>query len=181
MKCVFVDVDTQLDFMVPSGALYVPGAEEIIPIVARLNRFAADQGIPVFSTVDAHAENDPEFTIWPHHCVAGTLGQRKVAATILPGCDTQTVFEKQVVDFGATEQFQAEVGRLHADRFVVYGVVTEYCVKSAALALLQAGKKVEVVTDAIQSIDGGEGARVLDQLVAAGAILTTAAAVTEVR
>src|SRR6185312_16056768 len=72
MKMVFFDVDTQLDFLYPAGALYVPGAESIVPRVAALNRYAADTGIPLISTVDAHTEDDPEFRHWPPHCVAGT-------------------------------------------------------------------------------------------------------------
>ena len=80
MKTVFFDIDTQSDFLYPAGALYVPKAERIVPAVARLNRFAAEHGIPVISTVDAHAENDAEFAQWPPHCVAGTLGQRKLEA-----------------------------------------------------------------------------------------------------
>ena len=61
MKTVFFDVDTQLDFMYPSGALYVAGAEKIVEQIAALNRFAGAEGIPLISTTDAHAENDPEF------------------------------------------------------------------------------------------------------------------------
>ena len=63
MKTIFFDIDTQLDFLYPAGALYVPGAERIVPAIARLNRYAAAHGIPVVSTTDAHAENDPEFAI----------------------------------------------------------------------------------------------------------------------
>ena len=55
MRTVFFDIDTQLDFLYPVGALYVPSAARIVPVVARLNRFAAERGIPVVSTVDAHA------------------------------------------------------------------------------------------------------------------------------
>jgi nicotinamidase/pyrazinamidase len=55
MKTVFFDVDSQLDFLYPAGALYVPGAERIVPAIARLNRFAGERGIPVISTMDAHA------------------------------------------------------------------------------------------------------------------------------
>src|SRR5689334_10348127 len=36
----FFDIDTQIDFLFPAGALYSPGAERIIEPVARLNRFA---------------------------------------------------------------------------------------------------------------------------------------------
>ena len=83
MKTVFFDIDSQLDFLYPAGALYVPNAERIVPAIARLNRFAAAHGIPVVSTTDAHAENDPEFSVWPPHCVAGTWGQRKAQATLV--------------------------------------------------------------------------------------------------
>jgi nicotinamidase/pyrazinamidase len=83
MKTVFFDIDTQLDFLYPAGALYVPGAERVVPAIARLNRYAAAHGIPVISTTDSHPENDPEFRSWPPHCVAGTTGQHKVEATLL--------------------------------------------------------------------------------------------------
>jgi len=59
VKTVFFDVDTQIDFLYPAGALYVPGAEVIVNTVAGLNRYAGEHGIPVVSTMDAHSENDP--------------------------------------------------------------------------------------------------------------------------
>ena len=61
MKTIFFDIDSQLDFLYPAGALYVPGAERIVPAIERLNRHAAMYDIPVVSTTDAHPENDPEF------------------------------------------------------------------------------------------------------------------------
>ena len=79
MKAVFFDIDTQIDFVYPAGALYVPGAERILPAVAELNRHAP----LVISTMDAHSEDDPEFQIYPHHCVVDTTGQQKPASTLL--------------------------------------------------------------------------------------------------
>ena len=78
---VFFDIDTQIDFLYPAGALYVPGAEKIVDRVAELNRLAAARGIPVISTADAHSEDDPEFRNWPPHCVVETAGQHKPAST----------------------------------------------------------------------------------------------------
>src|SRR5215813_4490341 len=83
VSTVFFDVDTQIDFLFPAGSLYVPGAEKIIGNIARLNAMAASQGIPVISTMDAHTENDAEFTIWHPHCIVGTVGQHKPAVTLL--------------------------------------------------------------------------------------------------
>lgn len=186
-KTVFFDIDTQIDFVYPAGALYVPGAERILPAVARLNRFAAENGIPLVSTTDAHAEDDPEFRQWPPHCVAGTMGQRKPEATLLarrvvvptvPGDypvegAEQIIVEKQALDCFTNPNLPRILERLDAGPCVVYGVVTEYCVRCAALGLLRLGKPVEVVTDAIQTLKEEDGRRALEEIVAAGGRLTT--------
>src|ERR1700761_5099828 len=83
MKTVFFDVDTQLDFLYPAGALYVPGAETIVKTLAELTNYAATNGIQIVSTMDAHAEDDPEFRTWKPHCVVATTGQHKAAVTLL--------------------------------------------------------------------------------------------------
>jgi nicotinamidase/pyrazinamidase len=182
MPTAFLDVDTQLDFLYPAGALYVPGSERIVPAVAHLNRYAAARGIPVISTTDAHAEEDPEFASWPPHCVAGTIGQHKPAATlvdkrvVIPNNDAafslegarQVILEKQTIDSFDTHTLPRVLKAFHADRFVVYGVVTEICVLSAARGLLARGKQVVVVADAIQALRNEAAARALDEIRALG-------------
>lgn len=152
MALVYIDVDTQLDFVSPAGALSVPGAAGILGAVGELNRYAIAQGIPLLATVDAHTETDPEFQFWPHHCVAGTLGQRKAEQTLVPGlrllekqnvnCFTQPMMEEWLREVGATEA-------------LVYGVVTEICVKHSVLGLLDRGIAVEVAATATKELDGG--------------------------
>jgi nicotinamidase/pyrazinamidase len=172
MKTVFVDVDTQIDFLFPAGALYVPGGERLLPTIARLNHFAAAHGIPLISTTDAHSENDPEFRDWPPHCVAGTTGQHKPAETLAG----QIIVEKQSLDIFTNPDFGALLARLQADRYVVYGVATEYCVRQAALGLLRTGKPVSILTDAIAAVKPEDGARALNEFIAHGGTLTTVAA-----
>ena len=174
MTTAFFDVDTQLDFVAPAGALYVPGAERIVPAVARLNRWAAAHGIPLISTMDAHAENDPEFQRWPPHCVKGTLGQRKPEATRVSGA-AQIVFEKTTVDVFAERGIASVLERIGAQRYVVYGVVTEICVRLAALGLLKTGKPVTVVRDAVQCLDVAQAEAFFEELHRAGGGLTTLA------
>lgn len=185
MSAVFIDVDSQLDFLYPGGALYVPGAEKIVTAIARLNRFAAERGIPVVSTTDAHTEDDPEFQVWPHHCVSGTLGQRKAEATLLDkrvvvpssGGDIaidgakQIVVEKQTVDVFAAPNLSRVLDKLGADEYVVYGVVTEICVLYAVRGLLQLGKPVTVVTDAIETLRAEDSEKALEECRRAGARL----------
>jgi nicotinamidase/pyrazinamidase len=192
MKTVFFDIDTQIDFMAPAGALYVPGAESILDRIAVLNRYAATQGIPVISTTDAHSEDDPEFKVWPHHCVAGTVGQQKCAVTLLeqrlviPNAPCtpaiagiqQIIIEKQTIDAFSNVNLPAILNELGAHRYVVYGVVTEICVQTAIAGLLKTGARVEVVTDAVRSLSDEAGAKALAEFTAAGCVLTTVAQVT---
>jgi len=185
MTTAFFDIDSQLDFLYPAGALYVPKAERIVPAIAKLNRYAAQHSIPVVSTTDAHTEDDPEFQIWPHHCIAGTHGQRKAESTLLERrvvvpngpCGfaiegaQQIVVEKQTVDVFAACNLHSVLALLNADAYVVYGVVTEICVLFAVRGLLQTGKPVTVVTDAVETLRAEDGARALDEVRAAGARL----------
>jgi nicotinamidase/pyrazinamidase len=185
---VFFDVDTQIDFLYPAGALYVPGAETVVPAVAALNHYAAAHGIPVISTMDAHTENDPEFQAWPPHCVAGTAGQQKPASTLLEKRATvpntsgaplpeasQILLEKQSVDCFTNVNLVPLLGRLGAERYVVYGVVTEICVRHAALGLLRNGARVELVADATRGLNGEAASAFLKEFAAAGGTVTDAA------
>ena len=186
MKTVFVDVDTQLDFLYPAGALYVPGAERIVPAVEGLNRYAAANGIPVLSTTDAHSEDDPEFRDWPPHCVAGTVGQHKPAATLLerrvvvPNRDgavsiaaaQQIVLEKQTIDAFQTRSIRSVLEALAADRFVIYGVVTEICVSAMARGLLGTGKSVTLVTGATQSLNREKAAQAIEEIRSLGGMVS---------
>ena len=182
MKTVFVDIDSQFDFLYPAGALYVPGAERIAPHIGVLNHYAAENGIPVISTVDAHTEDDPEFRVWPHHCVKGATGQHKAEATLLDRrvvvpnreCKLQVegaqqiIVEKQNVDVFTAPNLMRIIELLRPDRFVLYGVVTEICVLFAARGLLKLGKPLVVVTDAIETLRAEDSACALDEIRAGG-------------
>jgi len=191
MKTVFFDIDTQIDFLFPAGALYVPGAECLLPTLAKLNRYAAEHSIPVVSTMDAHTEDDPEFKDWPPHCIAGEQGQRKPAELLLErrvvvpadpadvridGAQ-QIIVEKRKLDLFSNPNLPRLLEELGADSYVVYGVVTEYCVACALMGLQATGKPVTLVTDAIRSINEEAAARVLAEFTSAGGRLLTAAEV----
>lgn len=187
MRAAFFDIDTQIDFMFPAGALYVPGAERLLPGIARLNRHAAARAFPLVSTADAHNENDPEFKDWPPHCVAGTAGQAKPAATLLekrvtvpsrpvevrPADAPQIILEKQQLDLFTNPNLPALIEALAADEYVVYGVVTEHCVRCAALGLLSLGKPVTLVSDAIQMLRKEEAERTFREFTERGGRFAT--------
>jgi nicotinamidase/pyrazinamidase len=183
MKTVFFDIDTQIDFVYPAGALYVPGAEHILPVIGELNRRAP----LVISTMDAHAEDDPEFQVYPHHCVVGTTGQHKPSTTLLDQRATipavsqdgvrQLILEKQKLDCFSSPYLEPLLAQLNADRYVVYGVVTEICVRFAAFGLLKTGKPVEMVTDAVKALDDQAATKMFQEFTASGGRLTDSTSV----
>lgn len=197
VKTVFFDVDTQLDFVNPAGALVVPGAEDISKALTELTRFASANHITIVSTADAHAENDLEFETWKPHCIAGTTGQKKTTGTLLGEAlvlsstvhalegirsrvkdAPQIIVEKQMVDCFTNPNLRPLLDLFQADQYVVYGVVTEYCVRSAALGLLKTGARVRLVTDAIKGLHETDEHETIERFQAEGGELTTVAAAT---
>jgi nicotinamidase/pyrazinamidase len=190
-RIAFVDVDTQADFMLPGGKLYVPGAEALLPTVRLLTDFAARIHIPILTSTDAHATDDPEFREWPPHCVRQTPGQLKVPESLLPHYLVvpqerqsplsepelarygQWILEKDDLDLFTNPQAEDLVRRLDAEVYVVYGVATEYCVRLAALGLRQRGRRVQLLTDGIRGIEPAGVERTLRELEAAGVELAT--------
>ena len=173
----FFDIDTQIDFVFPAGALYTPGAEKVIPVVADLNRYAAAHGIPLISTMCAHGEDAKEFEVWPPHCVVRTFGQRKPQETLLEDPSKQTFIEKDELDVFSSPEFLPLLVKLGIDECYVYGVLTEYCVQCAIMGLLKTGRKVWLITDAIAHHSPEGGAKVIDTFTAAGGYCITASSI----
>lgn len=186
-RLAFLDVDTQVDFMLPSGKLYVPGAEQIIPNLQKLFAWAREHGVPVISSADAHPPDDPSFREWPPHCVVGTPGQQRIPETLLPQpivvpnkrgafevpeqWSGQWIVEKQEYDVSTNVNFAEMIAALGPRRFVVFGVATEYCVLSSVLALRRRQIPVDLVVDAIRPITEEGGQKAINQMRGAGARL----------
>ena len=75
---IIFDIDTQHDFMHRDGALYVPGADEIRAQIERLLEAAGSSGVTTISSRCAHGPDDPEFEIFPPHCIDGTVGAERI-------------------------------------------------------------------------------------------------------
>lgn len=191
-ELAFFDIDTQYDFMDPSGALYVPEARAVAPHILRFVSLAGEQGIRLFASVDAHPEDDPEFEEFPPHCVVGTHGQMKIQGTLLddhvavpvePELRTeqigglfarqQIVFEKQSYDVFDNPNTRRILAASGATRYVVFGVATDYCVRAAALGLCKCGYDVTIVEDAIRGIAPDTAQAACDEMRAAGARFQT--------
>ncbi len=192
---IFWDVDTQADFMLPGGRLYVPGAEKLLANLNRLTDAARRNRVFLVSDACLHAPDDPEFQRFPPHCVRGTPGAAIVPETLAakyftipnrPGVEVpadlskvqQVILEKHTLDVFDNPNTETVIERLKAftdpsAEFAVFGVVTEFCVCLAAKGLLERGRRVAMVSDAIEALDPAAGRATLEELKTLGARMIT--------
>src|SRR5579863_3138386 len=179
---IFWEVDVQRDFMLPGGNLYVPGAEKLLPNIQRLTDAARQDRVFLVSHGCFHPPNDPEFKIFPPHCVKGTAGSELVpealtekVARVPNEADAripsdlskyqQILLEKQTLNIFESRHAEELVESLGTQpEFVVFGVVTEYCVSFAAKGLLARGRRVAVVRDAIETLKQEDGQKTMVEL-----------------
>ena len=209
MTTICWDVDTQADFIHPDGALAVPGAEAIVPQLRRLTEWAHRTQTRVVATADdhdlGHAEisNHPDrLTTYPPHCMRGTPGQEKIPATLLhdpliihavphdPAGLSQAVREhrgdillnKPGVDvFRWNPNAATVLAALNPARIVIYGVATDVCVLAAVngMSRLAPNAELVIVRDAVRALNDATGCTLLADWVVRGALLMTAAEITE--
>lgn len=185
------EVDVQRDFVLPGGKLYVPGAEKLLPNIKRLTDVARQGKAFLVSHGDFHTPNDPEFKIFPPHCVKGTPGAELVPEAITekvarvpnePDAKIpedlspyqQILLEKQTLSIFESRHADELVRKL-GDRaeFLVFGVVTEYCVGFAVTGLIERGRRVAVVQDAIETLKKEEGEKAIAEFQRMGARMIT--------
>ena len=173
-KTVFVDIDTQFDFMNSRGTFYVPNAEEIIDNIEKLFDYAKEHKIKILSSIDAYRIDDPKFQRFPSHGENDTPGNKNIEATTckdgivienkrqhIPETvlnHEQIIVEKQSFDIFDNINVDKIIINLDVSDYVVFGVATDYCIKAAVLGLIRRGYKVSLVTDAVKAVTGEGGA-----------------------
>ena len=204
MTTICWDVDTQADFMMSTGSLAVPGAEAIIPNLQALTDWAHRSNIRIVATADDHDVGHAEITdtpdwstTFPPHCMRGTAGQLKIAATQLHHtllfqpvplnpADVTAVVRRHhgdvLLNKPGTDVFRwnpnaaVVLGALAPDRIIVYGVATDFCTRAAVagLARLRPEAELVIVGDAIRGIDDAVSRALVGEWRAAGhAVLAT--------
>ncbi|APR65437.1 isochorismatase family protein (plasmid) [Borrelia anserina] len=157
-------VDIQNDFL-QSGALSVPHANEIIPLINQLQKCFEH----TVATKDWHCENHISFLNndnlkgWPKHCIQNTWGAEfpkdlnieKVRAVFLKGQDKN---EDSYSGFYNDSEKKKTTGLLEYLRsnsiytvFVV-GLTLDFCVKQTIIDAHHLGFQSYLITDATKSI-----------------------------
>jgi len=164
--------------MLPEGKLYVPGAAETRPAMARLVQAARDAGIVHVASADDHELTDPEISTepdfessYPPHCLRGTTGAQKIPETT----------QSDPLPLGSIPYPRAALGELVAGRreilllkksysvfsnpsaepllrilepveIAVFGVATDVCDHAAIVGMLDRGFRVAFVEDAARGL-----------------------------
>lgn len=171
---VLWDVDTQVDFMLPHGKLYAPGAEQTIPAMKLLVDAARAAGIVHVASADDHELTDDELsdtpdyrTTYPPHCLRGTHGARKITETDqfdpvpvtsepLPErylAGREFLLLKKSFDVFTNPNTARVLDWLDPSEILVFGVATDVCDDAAIRGFLARELKVRFVEDAARGLD----------------------------
>jgi nicotinamidase/pyrazinamidase len=188
------DVDTQVDFMLPEGKLYVPGAEETAPALGRLVDAAGAAGLVHVASADDHELTDdeissePDFsTTYPPHCLRGTRGARRIPETeqaepVPLGLELvperylegrEFLLLKKHFDVFTNPHAEVLLERLDPDAVIVFGVATDVCVHATILGLRERGRRAIFVEDAARGLDETRTAACLAEWLDLGVIFST--------
>ncbi len=191
LPCVFLDVNTQNDFLMSNGACPVANRETLVPLLRRTVAWAKRNHVPVVSSMDCHRAGEFRNTRLPQHCLDGTVGQSKVEFTLfgsyvkVEGDNTlavpidlfrrhqQVIFRKRTADFFLNPKADRFVTQLPAAEYVIAGLGLEGSIKAIALGLVARNKRVTVIVDASGYFDASDADLALRQMGAKGVTVTT--------
>ncbi|UCD49566.1 MAG: isochorismatase family protein [Phycisphaerales bacterium] len=201
MGTIFWDVDTQFDFMMPEGRLYVPGAETIVETISAARRWALDHGSSIIADIDWHSTDDPEISetpdfkeTFPPHCMAGHPGSERVgdlgqvpidyvefdeaAVTnlrkLIQRDPFHIVIRKNSLDVFENPNADKLVDLVNPQRVVVFGVALDFCVAYVLRGLARhEGVELFLLEDATKGLGSRPEAEICDELQKRGVHITT--------
>jgi nicotinamidase/pyrazinamidase len=175
---ILLVVDVQNDFC-PGGALAVKEGDRVVPVINRI----MDRFYRVVATQDWHPQNHISFasnnpgkkpyeqirigditqTLWPDHCVPGTIGAAFHAGLRTdrfdlvvrkgsnPAVDSYSAFleNDKIIKTG----LEGYLKSVKAERVFLAGLATDYCVFYSAMDAVSFGFNTTVIIDACRGID----------------------------
>jgi len=150
--------------------------------------WARRRNVPIISTCEVYPNNNDDGG-QSGYCIDGTDGQKKIRYTLLSNrasfvADNNTdlpidilrqyrqiILHKRCVDPFDEPRIERLLSEVRADEFILIGASTEGAVKATALGLLQRGKRVRIVVDALGSHDKKDAKLALRKMEVKGARL----------
>lgn len=184
---VLVDINTQKDFLLADGKACIRNHRRVLTHIRRVMAWARVNNIVVISTAEVYPDNNGNGGI--DYCIDGTEGQKKIHYTLLSSRVSfpadgstdlprdmlrqyrQVILHKRCVDPFEEPRIDRLLSEVRASEFILVGACIEDAVMATALGLLQRGKKVSIVVDAVGSHNKREAKLALRKMEAKGARL----------
>lgn len=183
-KQVLIDINTQRDFLLADGKACIRNHRRVLAHIRRVMAWARYHDIPVISTAEVYPNNNGSEV---DYCLDGTEGQKKIRYTLLKSRISfpadgstdlprdmlrqyrQVILNKRCVDPFDEPRIDRLLSEVRANEFVLVGAVAEGAVMATALGLLQRGKRVTVIVDAVGSRNKREARLAIRKMEAKGA------------
>ncbi len=165
---ILIDVNTQKDFFLANGNVCVRNHRRVLANIRRVMAWARRNNISVISTCEVYPNNNNgNGCSATDYCIDGTDGQKKIRYTLLNNRVSfpadgntdlpldilrryrQIVLHKRCIDPFEEPRIERLLTEVQADEFILIGASLEGAIEAMALGLLQRGKKVRVVVDAL--------------------------------
>ncbi len=189
-KPILVDINTQRDFLLADGNACTTNHRRVLAHIRRRMAWARQRKLTVISTFEIYPNNNGASAV--NYCLEGTEGQKKIQYTLLSNRISfaaddstdlprdlirkygQVIFHKRSTDPFKEPRIERLLSEIQASEFILIGASAEGAVMATALGLLQRGKKVSVVTDAVGSHNKREAKLAFRKMKAKGAQLIEA-------
>lgn len=167
-RLILIDISTQKDLLLASGNACIGNHRRVLAHIRRMIAWARHKNIPVISTCEVYANNNNGEDAL-NYCIDGTEGQKKIHYTILNNRvsfaadgntdlprDILRRYKQVILHKRCTNPFEEPridrlLSEISGSEFILIGASAEGAVKAMALGLLQRGKHVTVVADAVGS------------------------------
>ena len=142
-------VDMVRGFLEEAYPLYCGArTRRIIPNVQRLLEQELTQGSTVFFLCDRHTPDDPEFRMFPPHCIEGTAEAELIPE--LARYQGEVIPKRRYSGFFDTP-LDEKLSKLKPDKLIVCGVCTDICVLYTVADARNRDYQVEVPVDCVAS------------------------------
>jgi len=187
-KQILIDINTQRDFLLASGNASIRNHTKVLANVRRMMAWARHGNIRIISTCDVYPNDNGGSAAG--YCIEGTAGQKKIRCTIMNNRASfaadkstdlpidlllrhkQIILHKRCTDPFDEPRIDRVLSEVKADEFVLMGTTADGAVEATALGLLQRGKKVSIVVDAVGWYRKREAKLAFRKMEAKGARLT---------
>ena len=149
---VLMVIDTQEGFT-RQGNLASETCTAAIPRIRSIVEEERAAGTPVIFTKDSHREGDPEFEMFPPHCIVGTPEHDLVEELRGFEPDAAAVIQKTRYSAFHGTQLEQVLKELDPEEIHVAGLCTDICVLHTAADLRNRDFRVVVRKDGVETFD----------------------------